>query len=179
MTLACSRNGYVCNPSLHQSYTVAEVAGLLGRIRSAALFAQSGFGADPLSADIFSCVSQIPSMRRSFCVRPVAEAGAEPVRTLGLVEKGTPPEPCTDPDKVVLRFDFALAADDLLRHLGVCGLSRYDMPEYYRKLDALPLTASGKILKRALVEQVGSGQLQPTAVRWREPSHSKEFPGTS
>ena len=23
--LACSRNGYVCNPSLHQNYTVGEI----------------------------------------------------------------------------------------------------------------------------------------------------------
>jgi acyl-CoA synthetase len=80
---------------------------------------------------------------------------------------------------VVLHSRFALAAYDLLRHLGVCGLSRYDMPEYYLKLDALPLTASGKILKRALVEQVRSGQLQPAAVRWREPSQIRELPGTS
>src|ERR1700733_15397268 len=25
--LACSRNGYVCNPSLHHNYTVAEIVG--------------------------------------------------------------------------------------------------------------------------------------------------------
>src|SRR3984893_7171079 len=38
--LACSRQGYVCNPSLHQNYTVAEIVELLGRTRAAALFAQ-------------------------------------------------------------------------------------------------------------------------------------------
>ena len=42
--LACSRNGYVCNPSLHQNYTVGEVVQLLERIQSAALFAQPGYG---------------------------------------------------------------------------------------------------------------------------------------
>lgn len=31
--LACSRNGYVCCPSLHQSYTAGEVVTLLNRIR--------------------------------------------------------------------------------------------------------------------------------------------------
>src|SRR5207302_2298594 len=51
--LACSRQGYVCNPSLHQNYTVAEIVGLLGRIRAAALFAQPGYGADGRTADIF------------------------------------------------------------------------------------------------------------------------------
>ena len=40
--LACSRNGYVCNPSLHQNYTVAEVMELLERIQSAALFPNPG-----------------------------------------------------------------------------------------------------------------------------------------
>ena len=51
--LACSRQGYVCNPSLHQNYTVAEIAGLLARTRAAALFAQPGYGADARTADIF------------------------------------------------------------------------------------------------------------------------------
>ena len=44
--LACSRNGYVCNPSLHQNYTVSDVVQLLERIQSAVLFAQPGYGAD-------------------------------------------------------------------------------------------------------------------------------------
>ena len=30
--LACSRNGYVCNASLHQNYTVAEIRALLARM---------------------------------------------------------------------------------------------------------------------------------------------------
>jgi acyl-CoA synthetase len=58
----------------------------------------------------------------------------------------------------------------MLQHLSKCGLSKYDMPEYFLALDALPLTASGKILKRALVEQVSAGLLQPTPVRWEESS---------
>jgi acyl-CoA synthetase len=36
--LACSRQGYVCNPSLHQNYTVGEITELLSRIRAAAFF---------------------------------------------------------------------------------------------------------------------------------------------
>jgi acyl-CoA synthetase len=64
--LACSRQGYVCNPSLHQNYTVAEIAGLLARIRAAALFAQRGYGADATGADIFAAAAEIPSMRRIY-----------------------------------------------------------------------------------------------------------------
>jgi len=43
--LACSRNGYVCNPSLHQNYSGAEIAQLLERTRAAALVMQAGYGA--------------------------------------------------------------------------------------------------------------------------------------
>ena len=66
---------------------------------------------------------------------------------------------------VVLRAGQSLAPDELLLHLTARGLSKYDFPEYYLALDALPLTASGKVLKRALVEQVAGGQLRPQAVR--------------
>jgi acyl-CoA synthetase len=44
--LACSRNGYVYNTSLHQSYTVAEIRTLLERVSCRALFAQIDYGAD-------------------------------------------------------------------------------------------------------------------------------------
>ena len=41
------------------------------------------------------------------------------------------------------------------------------MPEYYLLLDDIPLTASGKILKRVLVERIASGDLAPVPVRWQ------------
>ena len=64
----------------------------------------------------------------------------------------------------------------LLAHLAACGLSKYDMPEYYVVLDTLPLTASGKILKRELVEWVKSGRIIPEPVRWAASNreHSQE-----
>eukprot|EP01037_Dinobryon_pediforme_P002167 gene2167-2204_t len=49
----------------------------------------------------------------------------------------------------------------LLAHLDAEGLSRYDMPEYLLTLDALPMTASGKIVKRDLQELVKDGVLHP------------------
>src|SRR5437764_8088598 len=61
--LACSRQGYVCNPSLHRNYTVAEIVELLTRTRAAALFAQPGYGADADRADIFTAVTELPSLR--------------------------------------------------------------------------------------------------------------------
>jgi acyl-CoA synthetase len=58
--------------------------------------------------------------------------------------------------------------DELLAHLHEAGLSRYDMPEYFIAMTAYPLTASGKILKRELVEWAKSGRIQPQPVRWTE-----------
>jgi acyl-CoA synthetase len=40
------------------------------------------------------------------------------------------------------------------------------MPEYFIAMDAYPLTASGKILKRELVDWAKSGRIAPTPVRW-------------
>jgi len=57
----------------------------------------------------------------------------------------------------------------LLDHLHAVGLSKYDMPEYFIAMDAFPLTASGKILKRELQEWAKSGRIAPQPVRWSEP----------
>jgi acyl-CoA synthetase len=43
------------------------------------------------------------------------------------------------------------------------------MPEYFARLEAFPLTASGKILKRELVERVRRGEIAPTPIRYRAP----------
>lgn len=59
-------------------------------------------------------------------------------------------------------------ADAALDHLYREGLSKYDMPEYFICLDELPLTASGKILKRELVAKARDGRISPTPVRWTE-----------
>ena len=59
--LACSRNGYVCCPSLHREHTIAEVSALLERTRSAVLLAQPGYGADAERHDIFSAARTMPS----------------------------------------------------------------------------------------------------------------------
>ena len=59
-----------------------------------------------------------------------------------------------------------IGADALLFHLHAEGLSRYDMPEYFIRMDAFPLTASGKILKRELVEMARQGAIRPDPVRF-------------
>jgi acyl-CoA synthetase (AMP-forming)/AMP-acid ligase II len=52
--LACSRNGYVCCPSLHRDHTVGDVVALVDRMRAAALIAQPGYGADADRHDLFA-----------------------------------------------------------------------------------------------------------------------------
>lgn len=60
----------------------------------------------------------------------------------------------------------AVAAAEVLTHLDMLGLSKFDMPEYFLEMDSLPLTASGKVLKRRLVERVQQGELIPQPVRF-------------
>ncbi|HEV2302073.1 MAG TPA: class I adenylate-forming enzyme family protein [Stellaceae bacterium] len=94
--LACSRQGYVCNPSLHQNYTVGEIAGLLGRIRAAALFAAPHYGADAGRADIFAAALSLPSMRRIYTLGEGPPAAA-PFPT---APQSLPPADA-NPDKIV------------------------------------------------------------------------------
>ena len=75
--LACSRNGYVCNPSLHQNYTAGEVLELLARIECAALVAQPAYGADAARHDIFAEAAALPGMCRVYCVQPRGKPAAE------------------------------------------------------------------------------------------------------
>jgi acyl-CoA synthetase len=94
--LACSRNGYVCNPSLHQNYTVAEIIGLLERTNAAALFAQPGYGADARTADVFAAVAALPFLRQVYSLGD-GPSSAAPFPT----EPALLPVAETNPDSVV------------------------------------------------------------------------------
>ena len=71
---------------------------------------------------------------------------------------------------VVARGDMQLDPEAILEHLDASGLSRYDMPEFFLPLSEMPLTASGKLLKRELVLRVAEGRLRPLPVRFRSRS---------
>jgi len=75
---------------------------------------------------------------------------------------------------VIFRDGAAAEPGELLAHLSETGLSRYDMPEYFIAMTEYPLTASGKILKRELVEWAKSGHIQPIPVRWTDPARQQE-----
>ena len=100
--LACARNGYVCNPSLHQNYTVEEIAQLLRRTRAAALFTQAGYGADAERADIVAAAQALPHMKAVFGA--AGPAGID-TRVLPFPARGSPASssvaPDQDPDRIV------------------------------------------------------------------------------
>jgi acyl-CoA synthetase len=103
--LACSRNGYVCNPSLHQNYTVAEIVALLERIRGAVLFAQPGYGADAAENDIFKPALALESMKRVYALdAPGREvtlpSGSTPFPSVDAAVHTLPPVDA-NPDKIV------------------------------------------------------------------------------
>jgi acyl-CoA synthetase len=102
--LACSRNGYIFNTSLHYTYTVDEVAGLLDRVSCRALFAQAGHGADADRADIFERAASLSSMRAVFALPGGARAAQLPAGARAYPSVGASaeqPEPVRNPDKIV------------------------------------------------------------------------------
>lgn len=95
----------------------------------------------------------------------IAKAAAFPVADNRLGEKV-----CL---AIIARPHYELAAEEVLNHLHEAGLSRYDMPEYFISLESFPLTASGKILKRELINMTTRNEIKPESVRFNASSVSK------
>lgn len=72
-------------------------------------------------------------------------------------------------EKVCLCVIGDVPAENALAHLAAKGLSKFDMPEWYITVEQFPLTASGKVLKRELVDMVRRRELEPQPVRYKEP----------
>ena len=103
--LACSRMGYVANTSLHRDYTCDDVVALLQRARSAALFAEPGYGAEAEQSDIFEIAASVERLRKVYRLEPLetgAGQGGEAPRFGGLrPAKGSSLPFATNPDRVV------------------------------------------------------------------------------
>ena len=102
--LACGSNGYMCNPSLHQNYTVEEIVMLLQRIDCTVLVTQVGHGADAHKASVFDRLGDIASLKRCFALpRPGTgsdvPAGTVPFPASRALAAARAPD--TDPDKVM------------------------------------------------------------------------------
>jgi acyl-CoA synthetase len=88
----------------------------------------------------------------------VQRAAAVPVKDARLGEKV-----CL---AAVFRPGKSVTPDELLTHLDNVGLSKFDMPEYFVRLDEIPLTPNGKMLKRAIVDWIKEGRVTPEPVRF-------------
>jgi acyl-CoA synthetase len=88
----------------------------------------------------------------------VQRAAAVPVKDARLGEKV-----CL---AVVNRQGQSVTPDELLAHLDHAGLSKFDMPEYFLRLDEIPVTPNGKMLKRAIVDWIKEGRVTPEPVRF-------------
>jgi acyl-CoA synthetase len=99
--LACSRNGYICNPSLHQNYTAADIALLLDRIGCEAFFGQKGYGADGHRSGTLEQIGAVGTLRRSYWLDAKRLPGQNPNGFP--VCDGRKPDcaPDTNPDKIV------------------------------------------------------------------------------
>ncbi len=93
--LACSRNRYVCCPSLHRDHTVGDVTKLLERVGAAAFIGEAGWGADAERFDVFSDVAKQEGMM--LVIRLTADGASELVSN----QDPSDSEPSSDPDRVV------------------------------------------------------------------------------
>ena len=76
--LACSREGYACNPSLHRTYTCREVVNLLQRLDAAALVTEPGWGADRGATDLDAALTEVGALRKVYTPQDFPQPGATP-----------------------------------------------------------------------------------------------------
>jgi acyl-CoA synthetase len=73
---------------------------------------------------------------------------------------------------VMFRPGKTASPEEILKHLDDVGLSKYDMPEFFVELDEIPLTASGKVRKREVIDWIAEGRAKPVAIRWQPSLHA-------
>ena len=102
--LACSRNGYVCCPSLHQSYTAPEIITLLKRVRCKAFFTMPGHGAETATNPVFPLLPEASELKQTF-VLGAAHGHRAPAVENAAPYPGATATPCDlepdlNPDKI-------------------------------------------------------------------------------
>ena len=101
--LACSKNRYICCPSLHRNHTVMEVLELLERFRPALLITETGYGAGSDQHEIETELARLSVPPKHHGLQPLTRDNADTPVFSGLngistVSRRTEPP---DPDTVV------------------------------------------------------------------------------
>ena len=99
--LACSRNRYVCCPSLHRNHTVAEVMELLERFHAAALLCEEGYGADADRYDVATELARLGNTPVYYVLQPLTPENARAPLVAGCLK----PRPGTDPGAIPAAAD--------------------------------------------------------------------------
>ena len=68
--LACSRNRYICCPSLHRNHTITEVMKLLERLRAVALITEKGYGVGAERCDIGAKLARLTPAPGHYGLQP-------------------------------------------------------------------------------------------------------------
>jgi acyl-CoA synthetase len=143
--LACSRNGFICCPSLHRDHTSGDILALLERMRAVAVVAEAGYGADAGKNDLFARLSEVASVRHVYRLerngpgRSIGIGGAAAARALTAAAPQNPnrilylaftsgttgvPKGVMHSDNTLLANARALAADwSIDEQSVVCSLS--------------------------------------------------------
>jgi acyl-CoA synthetase (AMP-forming)/AMP-acid ligase II len=69
---------------------------------------------------------------------------------------------------VEARGEDPIRATEMVDFLSDAGLSKYDLPEHFAQIPAMPLLPSGKVFKRRLLEQIAADEIRPSLVRAQE-----------
>ena len=74
--LACSRNRYVCCPSLHRNHTVAEIMQILDRFQAAALISEKGYGTGVDQCDVDAELARLRHAPVHYTLQPLRPENA-------------------------------------------------------------------------------------------------------
>ena len=74
--LACSRNRYVCCPSLHRNHTVAEIMQILDRFCAAALISEKGYGTGADRCDVDAELARLRHAPVHYALQPLTPENA-------------------------------------------------------------------------------------------------------
>ncbi|NIO40644.1 MAG: AMP-binding protein, partial [Burkholderiales bacterium] len=76
--LACSREGFACNPSLHWTYTCKDIGQLLKRLAASVLVTEPGWGADRATYGLDEVLGDVSSLRAVYMLDAFPQPGSSP-----------------------------------------------------------------------------------------------------